>query len=109
MSANPSGGFHPLDLPLALNCGASGTVCLRPNQFPRPIFSRGMTLEGIIPIVILYTLGDVLGLPDIKLAARILQYVDPEHEIGSPPWTLFATFSRCLLRKRKRSLSTWDI
>src|SRR6266404_5398134 len=84
MRANPFGGLHPLDLPLTLNGGTPGTVCLGPNEIPWSVFSRGMAFKAIGSIVILYSLGEVCGLTDVKLAAWILQHVNPEHRIDAP-------------------------
>jgi hypothetical protein len=43
-----------------------------------------MTFEAIGPILILQTLDNVLGLPDVKLAARVFQHVHAEHRIWLP-------------------------
>jgi hypothetical protein len=83
MRSNPFGGLHPLDLLLALNGGTPGTVWLGPNEIPWPVFSREMAFKAIGSIVILYSLGEVRGLTDVKLAAWIFQHVNPKHRIGS--------------------------
>ena len=80
MRANPFGRLHSLDLPFPVHGGTAGTVGLRPNEFPRSVFSREVPLKAIGSIVILYTLGNVLGLTDVKLATWIFQHVHPEHK-----------------------------
>jgi hypothetical protein len=81
--ANPRGGLHALDLPFPLDGGTAGTVRLRPNEIPWPVFSREMPLKAISSIVILYPLGNVPGLTDVKFAEWIFQHINPEHKIGS--------------------------
>jgi len=83
MCPNPLGRLHALDLPFPLHCGTAGTVLFAPNESPWSVLSREMTLRAIGSIVILDTLGKVLGLTDVQLAARIFQNVNLEHKIGS--------------------------
>ena len=70
--SNPAGGFHPLDLALALHRGTSGRIRLGPDKRPRTVFPCEFNLSFISAIMIIQPSGEITGLTDVKLTSRIL-------------------------------------
>ena len=88
--ANPFCRLHPLNFAFALHCRLSRLVCLGPDELPWPVLPCEVSVD-LISLIMEDDAGiQILCLPDVESAARILQNIYPED--GSPHWTLFATF-----------------
>src|SRR6266508_1228744 len=80
MFANPSGRFHPFDLSLSFHCRLTRVMCFGPNKFPGLILAGEVSIDIVGFIVKFHSGSQVFCLPDVKLAARILEDVDPKDD-----------------------------
>ena len=75
--ANPPCGFHPFDIPLALHGGRACRMDFAPNQNPRPILDRVLSLLGNRVIVFRDSARQILGLADVETSSLVLEDVYP--------------------------------
>src|SRR5262249_21640983 len=76
---NLSGSFHAFILPPPSHGSAARGVLLGPDQFPGPLLAGELPQDFVGAVVGMEPSRKVIGVPNVKLAGRILKNVDAIH------------------------------
>src|SRR2546427_538365 len=75
---NPCRRFHRFNLSFARHCRSACPMLLAPHQFPWAVLPCKFAHHAVLAVVRIDACIQIIGVPNVKPAVRILQDIDPE-------------------------------